>query len=172
MRVLASGQCSWESKSVWEKYTFKYFNMPDTLDSLISLQGPIDYSFPIQKASSIGNLDWVSPPDWKLLTKSKMCFKTLILKVKAASNLLRVFQDGLIALWDIVEERIKSRLGFIFSFSTVSHILYLFKQIAKEKIAKCKKNHLVLKRHTSSCCDIYKNMHKMIHVKYDAKKNC
>lgn len=69
-----------------------------------------------------------------------------------------------------MEKRIKSQPGFIFSFSMVSHILYLFKQIAKEKIAKYrKKHHPVLKRQASTCCDIYKNIHKLIHVKYDEK---
>lgn len=139
VRVLASGQCSWESKSVLEKYALKYFNMPDTLDSLISLQGPMALSYPTQKASSTGNLDWVSPHILKI--ENTICFKTLILKGKAASSLLRVFWDNLIALRGSVEERIKSRFGFIFSFSMVSHILYLFKQTTKEKIAKnCRKN--------------------------------
>lgn len=33
-----------------------------------------------------------------------------------------------------------------------------------------KKHHVVLKRHTYTCCDIYKNMHKLIYVKYYEKK--
>lgn len=125
VRVLPSGQCSWESKSVLEKYAFKYFNMPDTLDSLMSLQGPTDYPYPIQKASSTGNLDWVPPHILiKLLTENKVCFKTLILKGKAASSLLRVFWDGLIALWDTVEERIKTWFHFQFFHSWVTYCIH------------------------------------------------
>lgn len=79
------GTCLWSMQlriQILEKYAFKYFNMPDTLDSLISLQGPMDYSYPTQKESSLGNLDWVSPHILKIFLKTKYIFKHWFLKAK------------------------------------------------------------------------------------------
>lgn len=82
VRVLASGKYSWEPKPVLEKYSFKCFNMPDTLDSLMSLQGPMDYLYLTQEASSTGNLDWVSLYILKIVNWKQNVFKYWFLKAK------------------------------------------------------------------------------------------